>query len=189
MKIRQTNACLATHSSPSLSTPPATFCYYFFVFCSNPNIFIFMLMCAKNSTKANFADVLPCRLITQLPLYTEFLVIADVKSIHTGQHLQRRLPRDCLSGLHHIRKFSVIEDDITALHFCESDHSVRMSSTPQTKLGLWGMWKLALMLLRWASGLQIFPACTPYSREEIEHCHGWISSVMVRHIAWAEETG
>lgn len=34
-----------------------------------------------------------------------------------------------------------------------------------------------------------FPHCTPYSPEEIEHCHGWISSVMVRHIARAEETG
>lgn len=62
-----------------------------------------------------------------------------------------------------------------------SRQSVQMSSTLQTKLGLWEMWELALMLLRWASGLQIFPACTPYSREEIEHCHGWISSVMVRH--------
>lgn len=62
-----------------------------------------------------------------------------------------------------------------------SRQSVQMSSTLQTKLGLWEMWELALMLLRWASGLQIFPACTPYSQEEIEHCHGWISSVMVRH--------
>lgn len=28
-----------------------------------------------------------------------------------------------------------------------------------------------------------FTESTPYSPEEIEHCHGWISSVMVRHIA------
>lgn len=172
----------------TVQVPPATFYYYLFVFCTMPYICILWL-CAKNSTKANFADVLPSRLITQLPLNTEFFVIADVKAIHTRQHLQRLLDKDCLSGLHHIRKFSVIEDDITALHFRESDHSVRMSSTPQTKLSLWAMWKLALMLLRWASGLQIFPACTLYSQEEIEHCHGWISSVMVRHIAWAEETG
>lgn len=94
------------------------------------------MLCAKNSNSANCADVLPFRLITQLPLKPEFLVIADVKSIHTDQHLQQLLAQDCLSGLHHIRKFSVIEDDITALHFRESDHSVRMSSTPQTKLGL-----------------------------------------------------
>lgn len=67
--------------------------------------------CDQTRTKADFANVLPCRLITQLSLNTEFSNTAD--AIHTPRHLQRLLAKDCLSGLRHIRKFSVIEDDIT----------------------------------------------------------------------------